>query len=520
MEDKSILRRQGSMFYGALLLTAGSVAIRLVQMVFQVYISGVMGAAGLGRMQLIMTIGSFAAILASGGVRIAATCLSAEEAGMDRASGVRTAIRCCALYGLALSFPVAAGLYYLAPPLSLRFVADASAAGPLRVLAVFLPVNCLWAVLAGYYTAAGRITELVTLELLERLCSIGLVALFLRTGPGTADPCAAVLLGSSVATLFNLLYLSLRYYHQVRRIPAQPMKPMMVRLLKLTVPLGFNDVLRSGLSSLEHLMIPVGLRKSGSSGEEALSAYGTIGGMVFPVITFPSVILYSLSDLLVPEMSRSRVRGRRERIVFLTDKCLRLSMLFAAAMAGLCFLLGDSLGQLLFQSAGAGVYIRIFSPLILILYLDAITDGILKGLSQQIHSVRYNTFTSLLDVLLLFLLLPSRGIGGYLAAYTISHSINFFLSLRRLMIVTGYLPRFHATIKGVLCCLCALLFLSLAPEGNRIPDILARGGGFLLLYLPLIRLTGALEREDVRWLKKLVIGADLPSGTHINKPAA
>ena len=57
--------QRNSMFYGAMLLTAGSIGLRLVQLAFQVYISGVMGAAGLGRMQLIMTVGGFAAILAS-----------------------------------------------------------------------------------------------------------------------------------------------------------------------------------------------------------------------------------------------------------------------------------------------------------------------------------------------------------------------------------------------------------------------------------------------------------------------
>lgn len=59
MED-GLGRRGNSMFYGAMLLTAGSLGLRLVQMAFQVYISGVMGAAGLGRMQLIMTVGGFA----------------------------------------------------------------------------------------------------------------------------------------------------------------------------------------------------------------------------------------------------------------------------------------------------------------------------------------------------------------------------------------------------------------------------------------------------------------------------
>lgn len=172
--------------------------------------------------------------------------------------------------------------------------------------------------------------------------------------------------------------------------------------------------------------------------------------MVFPVITFPSVILYSLSDLLVPEMARCRAKERAERIRFLTDKCLRLTLLFAVAAAGLCFLLGENLGLLLFGSLEAGVYIRI-SPLDYSSLSGRHTDGMLKGLSQQLHSVRYNTITSILDVALLWFLLPRYGIGGFLFAFTLSHALNFYLSLRRLIQVTGYLPRFHATLQCALC---------------------------------------------------------------------
>ena len=427
MPDKPLpLRRQSSMFYGALLLTGGSIAIRFVQMIFQVYISGVMGAGGLGRMQLIMTVGSFSAILASGGVRIAVTCLAAEEAGRDSASGVRSAVRCCALYGLLLSLCAAAGLYLLSVPLAQRWIGDVQAALSLQILAVFLPINCLWAVLAGYYTAAGRITELVAVELLERLLSVSLVVGLIRFG--MPDPCAAVFLGSSLATLLSFAYLLLRYRGFIGHIEPAPMGPMMRRLLRLTIPLGFNDVLRSGLSTLENMLIPRGLKKSGASGPEAIAAYGTICGMVFPVITFPSVILYSLSDLLVPEMARSRARDRVERIQFLADKCLRLSILFAIATAGICLYLGEQLGLALFGSAAAGMYIQIYAPLIPMLYLDAITDGMLKGLSQQIHSVRYNTVTSVLDVGLIWFLLPRYGLHGFLMAFTVSHALNFFMS--------------------------------------------------------------------------------------------
>lgn len=505
MSKSPPLSRRGSMFYGAMLLTLASIAMRFVQMIFQVYISHVMGAQGLGRMQLIMTVGSFAAILASGGVRIAVTCLAAEEAGRENASGVRTAVRCCAVYGLMLSTMVALGLYTTAGFFAEHFLDDATAVLPLRILAVFLPINCLWAVLAGYFTAAGRITELVGLEFFERIASILLVVLMLGTGPENADACTVIFFGSSLATTMSFLLLLLRYGRSIRQVAPGPFRPMFLRLLRLTLPLGFNDVLRSGLSALENMLVPKGLRRSGSDQETALSAYGTICGMVFPVITFPSVILYALSDLLVPEMARCRAKERSLRIRFLTDKCLRLTLLFAISAAGICFLLGEELGLLLFGSLEAGVYIRIFSPLIIILYLDAITDGILKGLSQQIHSVRYNTITSILDVGMIWLLLPRYGIGGFLCAFTVSHALNFYLSLRRLILVTGYMPRFRATFLGSLCCALCLLLTPLLPLSDDIAGTLLRGLCFLLAYLALARLTGALTGEDLSWLKSLIL---------------
>ena len=499
------LMRRNSMFYGAMLLTAGSLGLRLVQMVFQVYISGVMGAEGLGRMQLIMTVGNFGAVLASGGVRIAATCLAAEEAGRDRPSGVRTAIRCCCVWGLILSLFVGLLLFLLADVLSLRWIQDSTAALPLRIFALSLPVTVLWAVFNGFYTAAGRITELVGLEFFERIMSILLVVLGIKSGFLGLDPCTQIFLGSSVATLMSFTILLRRYIKTISGIPPAPFRPMMKRLLALTLPLGCNDVLKNGLNTIENIIVPMGLRKNESVGTHALASYGTVCGMVFPVITFPSVILYSLSDLLVPEMARCRAKNRQERTKFLTDKCLRFTLVFAMAAAGLGLLLGEDMGYLLFRSEEAGRYIRIFSPLVVMLYTDAIVDGMLKGLSQQIHTVRYNTLTSFLDVMFLYLLLPGYGIGGYLWSFTVTHAINFFLSIRRLILVTGYLPTFHATLKASLSWGASLLLLwnhiSVRPT---VPGTLFSALMFLLIYFGFILLTKTLSQEDIQWLWGLV----------------
>ena len=62
-----------------------------------------------------------------------------------------------------------------------------------------------------------------------------------------------------------------------------------------------------------------------SAPEAAMAAYGTVHGMVFPILMFPAAILYSLSDLLLPELARCRAEGDARRIRALSERCLHLT---------------------------------------------------------------------------------------------------------------------------------------------------------------------------------------------------
>ena len=71
------------------------------------------------------------------------------------------------------------------------------------------------------------------------------------------------------------------------------------------------------------------------------------------------------------------------------------------------------------------------------LYCDAITDTMTKGLEQQKACVRYNILTSAMDVTFLYYLLPKYGMEGYFVSFLVTHLVNFILSLRRLLRITG-----------------------------------------------------------------------------------
>ena len=413
---------------GTLLLTVSGLALRGLGVLFQAILAGRIGAEGMGVLQLILTVGGFAGTLGAAGIRVAALQLTARAWGRRDEAGIGGALLACLRYGFLTSAGVGLGLMLLAGPVGTFLLGDSRTAPALRLLGLLLPLPILSGILRSAFTACGRVRELVAMELAERLLSVGTTLLLLEAaGPDPARLCAAVVGGSYGTAAFSFLVL---YVRLTRSLPRRRRLPPVAGT---ALPLGANDALRSGLGAVEQFLIPYGLEKTGSR-QSALAAYGTVSGMVFPLLWFPAEVLFALSELMVSETARLLARKNRARLLELVRKSLALTALYALGVGSVLYLGGGLLGRGIFHSELAGRYLRIFAPMVLFLYPDAVVDGLQKGLGQQLHLVRYNSFTNVIDVLGLWLLLPRFGIWGYIFTYCLSHLVNFFLSLRRLLI--------------------------------------------------------------------------------------
>jgi len=473
----------GSILKSTLLLTLANLTMRGVSMLFQVYLTGQVGPAGMGLLQLIMTVHAFSITLGTSGLRVAAMYLSAEEYGHRRLSGIRQAMIWCLGAGLLLSTLVGCCMAMFAEPLALYWVKDLEAVPSLQLLGITLPLTCISTILAGYFTAVGQIGRLVIVEIGDRIATVAATVWLLRLGVPNdlSHACVSIVGGGALAALGSVGVLLLFLLRDLQHYgpPAEKLS-MGVRLWRLCVPVALNDYLRSGLGTLEQFLIPYGLTRCGGSRTGALAHYGTIHAMVFPVMMFPSTVLFAVSDLLIPELALCRAQKKQHRIQHITEVCLQKGVVFSATVAGLLFLLAEPLGLLLYNSADAGYYLRLFAPLVPILYLDCIVDGMHKGLGQQVYCVRVNTLTNLMDVIGLYLLLPKWGIGGYFFTYTVTHCINFYLSLTRLLRLSGVTPHWFFLLRTGGCILTALLFcrytLPLSPQWFS----LCMGGGIYL----------------------------------------
>ena len=497
------LAKKLPIFYSALLLTGVNLLLRFVGTSFQVYLSGRIGAEGIGLLQLVLSVGSMSLVAGMAGIRTATMYLTAEEVGRKHPGNVIWVLSGCTKYSLTASTAVALGVYHFAPEIAQRWIGHPEIVDSIRLFAAFLPVNCLCGVMVGYFTGANRIGTLAIVEVAEQACSILCTILFLSIW-GTSDAakaCQAVILGSQMGAILTLC--SLVILRLLEKSPTANKIPVAHRLQQTAVPLALADNLRTGISTVENLIVPKRLALYEGIASP-LAAFGTVCGMVFPILTFPMAILFGLTELLIPELARCNAAGSKQRITYLVKQSLRIALLFGVFCSCILYLIAEPLCMRLYKNEDAGRYLRWFSPLAIMLYCDAVTDAMIKGLGQQKASVRYNIFTNTMDVTLLYLLLPNYGIIGYFFSFTVTHVINFILSIRRLLKITKI--HIHITIPiRVILSGCLAVFLS-----GFLVSTAAQIVSCIVILFCLLYLSGVLNHADGSWLLRLLKPKDRP----------
>ena len=496
------MRKKIPIFHSAIMLTGVNLLLRFVSTTFQVFLSRRIGAEGIGLFQLVMSVGALAMTAGMAGIRTSTMYLAAEEIGHNKRQNVTWVLSGCILYSISCSGIIALSLYYFAPFLAEHWIGNIHTVSAIRTYSGFLPVCCLCGVMTGYFTAANRIGTLAIVEIGEQLFSMAVTfgILILWAEDNSEKACQSVIMGSGFSAIFTLTILVILRICEKEKTG----KPIAVgkRIFNIAIPLGLADNLRTGISTAENLMVPKRLALY-TAAQSPLAAFGTVCGMVFPILMFPAAILFGLAELLIPEFARCVAAGSKIRTKYLAMRSLRVAIIYGFIFCGLEFLCAEELCTLLYRNTKAGFHLRLYALLIPVLYCDAITDAMIKGLGQQKICVRYNIITSTIDLILLYILLPKYGMMGYFFSFLITHLINFVLSLRRLLKNIGNVITVGMPLKTAFAA-CVSIFLSI---NLSMPYL--RISAFILIFGSMLVLLQVIKKEDIAWMKGLIRKNDL-----------
>ncbi len=458
-------------FVNGLFVTAVSLLIRYVSVQFNVYISNKIGSVAMGLFTLISSVYGFALTIATSGISLATTKLVSEAMGRDAKehdgslnAEVGSVMKKSILFSLSLSFGAAVLLFVLSPLIGERILGDIRTISSLKILSFSLVPIALSSSLCGYFTAVRKAYKNAALQITSQILRMYLCILFLSSvmGNDMESACVCIVLGGVLSEAITFVLQAVLY--AIERAKQKPCAKKNIsdesvhthlskKLLKITLPVAFGAYMRSALVTLEHLLIPWGLERSGTSRDDSLSAYGTVHSIVFPLVLFPSAISSSFAGLLVPEISESDAQGDTARIERIISRVLKTVLIYSIGVAGVMMCLADEIGEVLFFGTGCAKYTALIAPLIPIMYLDTSVDSILKGLGYQFYTMVVNIVDASLSVILVLILLPRFGIWGYIITVYFTETVNATLSITKLLLVSRAKPKIWEILVKPLACI-------------------------------------------------------------------
>ncbi len=479
------------------MLSLAGIVMRAISVSFNAYISGKLGGEGMGVLSLVMTVYGFSVTVATSGVNLSAVRLtsSALAKGDEKLSSV---MRACALYSLIFGVSTGAIVYISAPFISEYLLDEQRCAPSLRAVAVGLPAISLSSALSGYYTGVRRVYKNVIASIVEQFCKIMITcaALVVISADDVGSACLAVAGGGALAESISFFVGAIFYITDKTRASDSGKGSCGIeKVVRISLPVAVGAYARQGLTALEHLAIPWCMRRGGADKDAALASYGAMQGMALPVILFPAAVVQAFSGILIPEISEAYALGDERRIRSVSVRVFGASLMFSVYVSMILSRYYYALGTAIYDSGEAAIGIRILAPLIPIMYLDTSVDAVLKGLGEQVYSMKVNILDAASGLVLVLLLVPHIGIYGYAATIYICEIVNAALSIGRLIKVSRVrLPLCKLILPPV--CLSAVSIGAVAAIGTVFPlySVAAEIALSSAIYVLLIK---ALQKRDM-----------------------
>ena len=429
------------LIFNTLILLFSSIILQIIGTFFNVYISNTIGEKAVGVFSLVMSVYSFGITLASAGINIATTRVVSEELACNNELGAKKAAKKATLLSLIFGICASIIFYLLSDFITVKCLHNFVSKNVIYLICIALPFISMSSAINGYFTAVRRVYKNAFAKFFEEFIKIICTAFLLNSLlPVRIDfACYSLILADVISEVLSFLYLYILYILDKKgklvRSRYRDLDSYNKRILRITIPVALTSYLRSGLSTIKQLLIPTSLQKSGMNSSNALISYGIVNGMAMPIIMFPVILITSFSSLLIPEFARYNIEKNDKKIKGVSRIILISTLIFSTFVSIFIFVFSDKLSTLIYKKLEIAKYLRLLSPLIIIMYLDIVIDSILKGLDAQVSVMAINVFDCIISIAFIYFLVPILGFNGYIISIFISEVIDFSLSGYKLITI-------------------------------------------------------------------------------------
>lgn len=402
-----------------------------------------MGTDGMGLYQLIMSVYSMFTTLATAGLTVTVSGLAARRLITGGKGEAKLMLYRAVRLSLLISVPAGLVMFLGADITAVKFIDDLRTALPLRILAISMPFMSVAACMKGWFFAITQPIKPSVASLLEQTVKISVTVLLLGTlMKGKSDPvalCVGTVVGITLGEIFSTVLLSVTYAYKNKRdvLPKEYKKEFDAELKKVCFPIAAGAYLTSALHTCESLLIPKMLMLYGGNRESALSDFGIIRGMAIPLLFFPFSFLSAIISVTVPEISRLNALKDGDALKKRTQAILNYGWIFSIAVGGLFFIFPDIFGNAFYHTDEATRAIRILAAVVPFMYIETVTDGMLKSIGEQNWTFITGLINSAGRILSVLFIISKTGAEGYLWILAVSNVFSYVMCAVRMKKKTG-----------------------------------------------------------------------------------
>ena len=428
--------RKQTFIQGAMILLAAGLVNRLLGFVPRIALPRMIGAEGVGLIQLVYPFMIVILTVIAGGLPLAVAKMVAEADSRQHTAAVRRIVRGAMTIAASAGLVAAAACLALARWISAEVMTDARVHGAFLTMIPVLPLAAVSSVWRGYFQGKMNMIPTAfssTTETLVRIAvSLLLAAAFLPYGLEAAA--AGSVLGMVVGEAAGLLVLwrqvALDRKSAAPRETSDQAEPATNRvvyrsLLAIAVPVTGSRLIGSLSYLLESILTARSLAAAGLTAAAATAQYGALQGMVIPVLLLPGALTYSLAVSLVPSLSEAAARRDWDAIHKRLHQSIRLAVVTGAPFIVLMGLLAEPICMLLYGDDSMAGMLRWMAPIAVFLYMQAPLQAALQALDRP-GTALFNTFAGAAVKLVLIVQLATRPEFGIIGA-VIAIGVNMVL---------------------------------------------------------------------------------------------
>jgi stage V sporulation protein B len=435
------LRKQ-TFIQGAMILLAAGLLNRILGFVPRIALPRMIGAEGVGLIQLVYPFTIVMLTLIAGGIPLAVAKLVAEADSRGDHRSVRQILRIAVGLSLTVSL-VASGICLgLSEWIATRIMTDSRVHTAFLTMIPVLPLVAVSSVWRGYFQGKQNMIPTALSQTSETIFRIVLTLLFvwMFLPFGLEMAAAGAVLGMVAGECAGLLVLWVQLLRDRRVLAQEPQKSAsniankllyaretsyMKRLLHTAVPVTGSKMIGSLSYLLESILTVRSLTAAGLAAAGATAQYGALQGMVIPLLLLPGALTYSLAVSLVPSLSEAASRGDWATIHVRLHQSMRLAIVTGAPFVVLMGLLAGPICTLLYGNDSMAGMLRWMAPLAIFLYMQAPLQAALQALNRPATAL-FNTFAGATIKLILIVQLATQPQYGILGA-VIAIGVNMVL---------------------------------------------------------------------------------------------